>query len=447
MNISDFLKQRSIVNYNQKEHLANLHQFLFFMREVKFSDEELLKTSPCFERIPHYIANDNLTFYIPQNKNADQYFSHNQMASELKVHIGTEAIRAVRDSFSAIYPFYKLKKNSTQEEVAKIKEYIHNITYNFFEIMKYVSHLNLPNIPTFIPNGHFGSNIVAHYHESLALLAMHNYSQFNIEEYSDLIDKIIPDNSLSNPKFLALFTSILYNDEQSALMDTLFRKIDNKQFTLASLNQTKNHKNFFIGLKKLVQDPNHYLSHFSEKEHENFVKNLFSNLSMIGMINNGYYVKSFSKEDKLALSKFIEALPNNNNIIYDLATTHRFQNIDFEALVSNNIIFNSKLITVILIHSNSQKKNNISYLLQYLAKDELISFHDIGQHLASLSDASLSNTLDLIRNNFSQKSILNMMNSNVHLFNKLEPLYREKNLQRTLSEKNKNEPIKAKSKI
>lgn len=448
MNINDFINQRKIVNYNQKDHLANLHQFLFFLKEVKFSNEELMQSVPYFDRVPSNIADDNFIFHTPSNKKENQYFSNAELANELKTHIGTEAIRAVRDSFSAIYPYNKIKKTSTPQEIEKIKENVSNITCNFFEIMKYISHLNMPNIPTFITNGHFGSNIVANYHESLILLAMHNYSQFDMDKYASLVEEIIPNNSLSNPKFIKLFTSILYNDDKAPLFEVLLSKIDKKQFVLACLTQTKNHKNYFVGLKLFIQNTDRYLSDFPEYKRKEIINNIFSNLSLIGMLNNGYYVKTFTAEDKIAFSKFIEKLPNNNNIIYELAGSHRFQNIDFEALVSKPIISNSKLISIILIKSNTNKKHNLSYLLQYFAKDELISFTEIGKNLASLSESSFIQLLDIIRTYFSQQNILQMMNSDVRLFKNLEPLYREKNLQKALTDKTKETPsVRAKSKI
>lgn len=437
MKIIDFIGQRKIVPYNQKEHLSALHQFLFLLKEAKFSDEDLKTTIPfSYNRNLPPSTLDPKFIFLRKDIIAQKNF-RNFSQEYAQTHIGIEAIRAARDSFSAIYPFNKLKKNATAEEVKNIENNVHAITRPFFEIMNFISHLDMPDSKTFVMNGHFGSNMYASYHENLVLLAMHNYSQFNIQEFSELIDKVVPDNSLTNQNFLTLLASILYNDEKIPLMDVVFKKLGKDLFTQASLSQTKNHRVFFNGLKSLVNnnDAHLFLNKFNDVEKTNFLNELFSNLANIGMINNGYYCKTFTAEDKLKMSKFIESLDKNNNFIYDLAHSFRYQNIDFEALVSSPIIFNSKLIALLLHQSHGAKKSNISYLLDYLAPEDKISFVEVGNNLSSLKQETLDASVSTINKYFNQQNILEMMNSDHRLFKALESTYRSKILQKTLDEK------------
>lgn len=449
MNINDFVNQRRITAYNQKEHLASLHQFLFFLKEVHFSPEEL-KTGVSVKNNVNYSNISSSMIFLPSvNDSAtiDSYTFKNTIAPKLQTHVGIEAIRAARDSFSAIYPFNKLQKNNTPQELNNIETNVKNITRPFFEIMSFVSDLELPNVHSFVANGYFGSNLVASYHENLILLAMHNYATFNLDEFKNLIEKIVPDNSLNNPKFLKLLSSILYNDEKLSLMNTVFKKIDKRRFALSCLSQTQNHRNFFLGFQMFLKNPLEHLSFFTSEDgndKEHFIEEIFSNLSKIGMLNNGYYLKNFSAEDKKKLSSFVQSLTENNNLLARLTTSPRFHNIDFDALVSKPIIFNSRLISSVLLNSNNNKKSNISSLLNFLDNDK-ISFTELGHCLANSNN--INSALNHINKYFTQKNILEIMNSDPRLFKALEATYRGMRLHETLDSKNEEKINRARSKI
>lgn len=441
MDINTFLQQRLSTQYSFAQHVNALTQFDFFLKEFNFSEKELLQTIHQFSNSENYNFHIKEFFSHPSPTNLFKSTTPNSNIIKneclnAKTHLALEAIRAVRDSFNSIYPVNKINKNTSPENLIKIQENIQNIIKPFFSIMNQLPIEKMENISTIANNAFFGKNISCNYHEALVLLSTHNFTKFHQQEFIDIIDKVIPDNSLDNTVFLGALAGILYDEEKTPLMKTIFRKTNQKLFNFACFSQNTNHRNFYYALKNFLQDTEGHIQKCPFNNPAEYIMKLLRyNFANTGMLNNAYYNKLITKEDKNKFANFLNSYNLTNETLTNLLSTLRSQNIDFEAFVNTPNISDVNIICHILLKTKTEDKGNIAALYNFIAPYDKINLNELGKKLGSMNHSNMLHCAHLFSERATKEQVLQLMSSHTKLFEILSPIYRGMKLHTMMGEK------------
>ena len=465
MNITKFISQLNNLSYTQQNYLSSLNQFNFFLEEFNFSENDLKTSIFSYTKnieSSHFMRSIDISsdFSQPSENNpfqsvVNQTIKNNSakyqnLIEKQQTHLGLESLNALRLSFNVIYPLNKLKKGQSQEDIERISKNVLNITTPFFKIMNKLENCGLPNVSTLAKQSMFGKNVICNYHEAIVLASIHNFAFFDKQNFINLINKSIPDNSLNNTVFLSSLANILYNQENLDLIDTIFKKMDHKLFTIACLEQTNNHSNFYLALKDFIKEPDIYFNAHPNISKEQITTYILRNLTQIGMLNNAYYVKHFTKQDKDLICNFFSnhVSQYEKNSLLSLVANQRFYNIDFEAIHNKDNITAPNVIHHILSKMHDphiKNKGNISYLFELIAPVKHLDLVSIGNSLAGLNPSVLSSSVNLLTKNMPKDYVLQLMTSNNKIYQILEPVYRSKKLLNLIENEEKESEMKPSS--